>query len=56
MKKRQKTKDNPRASGRYPMFNKKYGTSKRISITIPSKVETEIKKDIDVILEPYKNV
>ena len=56
MKKRQKKEHNPRASGRYPMFKSKYGVSKRISVTIPDKKETEIKKEIDVILEPYKNI
>ncbi len=53
---REKTERNPKGSGRYPMYRKKYGKTKRISVTIPTKKEKEIKKEIDIILEPYKNV
>ncbi len=55
-RKRKATVLNPKCSGRYPMYAKKYGKTKRISVSIPSKREKEIKKEIDIILEPYKNV
>lgn len=53
---REKTERNPKGAGRLPLYLKIYGKSKRISISIPSKKEKEIKKEIDIILEPYKNV
>ena len=51
---REKTEKNPKGSGRKQMFKPKYGKTKRISVSIPSKKEKEIKKEIDIILEPYK--
>ena len=48
-----KTKSNRKGSGRYPMFKKEFGKSKRISITIPDKRETEIKEQIEAVLMPY---
>jgi len=49
-----KTKSNSKGSGRNPMFKIKFGKSKRISITIPELKETEVRKLINNILEPYK--
>lgn len=54
--KREKTERNLKGAGRHPMYAKKYGKTKRISVSIPRKKELEIRKQIDVILEPYKNV
>ena len=51
--KRKITLKNPKGSGRNPMFKGVYGKSKRISISIPAKKESEIKGKISVILEPY---
>lgn len=46
---------NPKGAGRKPMFDKKHGETKRIQVTIPTKHEKEIKKDIDEkILNKYK--
>jgi hypothetical protein len=53
-RKRKPTVLNPKGAGRKPMFKKEYGKTKRISVSIPSKKEREIKAEIDVILEPYK--
>jgi len=54
MKKRKQTEQNPKGAGRFPMFKKQFGVSKRISVTVPSKIENEIKRNIDLILEPYR--
>lgn len=51
--KRKKTVKNPRGAGRKPMFKKEFGKIKRISVSIPSKKEVEIKKYIADILKPY---
>jgi len=48
-----KSKTNKKGSGRNPMFALKHGKSKRISITIPDKRETEIKEQIEAVLMPY---
>lgn len=53
---REKTKINPKGAGRSQMYANKYGKTKRISVSIPSKKEVEIRKEIEIILEPYKNV
>lgn len=46
---------NPKGAGRKPMFDKKHGETKRIQVTIPTKHEKEIKKDIDdKVLNKYK--
>lgn len=51
--KRKKTLTNPKGAGRKPMFKKEFGNVKRISVSVPSKKEVEIKKNISHILKPY---
>jgi hypothetical protein len=46
---------NKKGAGRPKMFDKKHGETKRIQVTIPTKHEKEIKKEIDEkILDKYK--
>ena len=50
---KKKTKKNPKGSGRNSMYAKEHGISKRISVSVPSKREKEIRVKFDTILEPY---
>jgi len=49
-----KSNTNKKGSGRYPLFKIRYGKSKRIMISVPELKETEVRKSINNILEPYK--
>ena len=50
---RKKTEKNPKGCGRLGKFAKEHGKTKRISVSIPSKREKEIKVKFETILEPY---
>ena len=51
---KKKTEKNPKGAGRPPMFKIEHGKTIRIKVSIPIKKEKEIRKEIDIILEPYK--
>ena len=50
---KKKTKKNPKGSGRKQMFKPEFGKTKRISVSVPTKKESEIKVKFNTILEPY---
>ena len=52
---KKKTKKNPKGSGRPSMYKPEFGKVKRISVSVPSKKETEIKVKINDVLKPYFN-